>query len=40
MGPHANGRLANALGVAYFVVILLIAIAAIPLMLLTNGGQG
>jgi manganese transport protein len=40
MGPHANGRLANALGVAYFVMILLIAIAAIPLMLLTNGGQG
>ena len=40
MGPHANGRLANVLGVAYFVVILLIAISAIPLMLLTNGGQG
>ncbi len=40
MGAHANGRLANVLGVAYFVVILLIAISAIPLMLLTNGGQG
>jgi manganese transport protein len=40
MGPHANGRLANVLGGAYFVVILLIAISAIPLMLLTNGGQG
>jgi Mn2+/Fe2+ NRAMP family transporter len=40
MGPHANGRLANVLGVAYFVLILLIAISAIPLMLLTNGGQG
>ena len=40
MGAHANGRLANVLGVVYFVVILLIAISAIPLMLLTNGGQG
>ena len=40
MGPHANGKLANALGGLYFVVILVIAAAAIPLMLLTNGGQG
>ena len=40
MGAHVNGRLANVLGVVYFVLILAIAIAAIPLMLLTNGGQG
>jgi manganese transport protein len=40
MGEHANGKLANFLGVLYLVVILVIAIAAIPLMLLTNGGQG
>ena len=40
MGAHANGKLANVLGVLYFVVIIAIAIAAIPLMLLTNGGQG
>ena len=40
MGANANGRLANVLGGLYFVVILVIAIAAIPLMLLTNGGQG
>ena len=40
MGGHANGRLANVLGVLYFIVILAIAVAAIPLMLLTNGGQG
>jgi manganese transport protein len=40
MGAQANGRLANALGVLYLVVILVIALAAIPLMLLTNGGQG
>jgi len=35
-----NGRLANVLGVIYFVIILAVAVAAIPLMLLTNGGQG
>ena len=40
MGSHVNGRLANVLGVLYFVIILVIAVAAIPLMLLTNGGQG
>src|SRR4029078_342886 len=40
MGEHANGRLANVLGVVYLVIILVIAVAAIPLMILTNGGQG
>jgi manganese transport protein len=40
MGSHVNGRLANILGVLYFGVIIAISIAAIPLMLLTNGGQG
>ena len=40
MGSHVNGRVANVLGVVYFVLILAIAIAAIPLMLFTNGGQG
>jgi manganese transport protein len=40
MGDHTNGRLANALGCFYFVVIVVIAISAIPLLLLTNGGQG
>ena len=40
MGSNVNGRLANVLGVVYFVVILAIAVAAIPLLLLTNGGQG
>ena len=39
MGGHANGRLANVLGVVYLVVIMVIAIAAIPLMILTNVGQ-
>lgn len=40
MGAHVNGRLANTLGVLYLVVILAIAVAAIPLLLITNGGQG
>ena len=40
LGSHTNGRLANVLGVVYFAIILLVAIAAIPLLVLTNGGQG
>jgi manganese transport protein len=40
MGRHRNGRFSNILGVAYFVLILAIAVSAIPLMILTNGGQG
>ena len=40
MGEHRNGRLANALGWTYFVIILVIAVSAIPLMLITNGGTG
>jgi Mn2+/Fe2+ NRAMP family transporter len=40
MREYANGRLANVFGVLYLVVILLVALAAIPLMLITNMGQG
>jgi manganese transport protein len=40
MGSHVNGKLANFFGVFYFIVILVIAVAAIPLLLLTHGGQG
>ena len=40
MGRHANGRVANAFGVVYFLVILVVAVSAIPLMVLTNQGQG
>jgi manganese transport protein len=40
MGSHTNGRLANVLGVVYFAIILVVALAAIPLLVLTNGGQG
>jgi Mn2+/Fe2+ NRAMP family transporter len=39
MGTHTNGRLANVLGIAYFVIILAVSLSAIPLMILTNVGQ-
>jgi manganese transport protein len=40
MGRHANGRFANALGLFYLVIILLVSLSAIPLMILSNMGQG
>ena len=40
MGSNVNGKLSNLLGGLYFFLILVIAVAAIPLLLLTNGGQG
>jgi Mn2+/Fe2+ NRAMP family transporter len=39
MGRHANGRLANALGTVYLVVVVVASVAAIPLMVLTGAGQ-
>ena len=38
MGEHVNGRATNAAGLVYLVVILLAAVAAIPLMILTGAG--
>jgi Mn2+/Fe2+ NRAMP family transporter len=38
MGADVNGRLANALGLVYLVVILIASIAAIPLMIVTGAG--
>jgi manganese transport protein len=40
MGRYANGRLANLFGVFYLVIIMVVALTAIPLMILTNQGQG
>jgi Mn2+/Fe2+ NRAMP family transporter len=40
MGRHANGTLANVMGGLYLVVIVVIAVAAIPLMIASNLGQG
>ncbi len=39
MGRYRNGRFANALGLLYLVVIMVVALTAIPLMILTNAGQ-
>jgi Mn2+/Fe2+ NRAMP family transporter len=39
MGRYRNGRLANELGLFYLVVIMVVALTAVPLMLLTNVGQ-
>jgi len=38
MGEHANGRLANALGSIYLVLVVVAAVAAIPLMVVTRMG--
>jgi manganese transport protein len=40
MGRHANGRISKTLGWVYFAVIVVLAITAIPLLLITNGGGG
>jgi manganese transport protein len=39
MREHANGRISNALGWGYFVLIVVVALAAIPLYFITSGGQ-
>lgn len=38
LGSHTNGRIANAFGYVYLVIILIVSVSAIPLMLLTDGG--
>jgi len=40
MGKHVNGRLAKVLGWLFFVMIAVMAVAALPLFLITSGGQG
>jgi manganese transport protein len=40
MGVHANGPVSNILGWGYFVLICIAAVVAIPLLVLTHGGQG
>lgn len=39
MGRYVNGRVANGLGLFYLLVIMVVALSAVPLMLLTNVGQ-
>jgi manganese transport protein len=38
MGEHANGIVGNVLGWLYFVILLVVSLAAIPLMIITEGG--
>jgi manganese transport protein len=40
MGNHANGLLGNVAGGFYLLVVLIIALAAVPLLILSNMGQG
>jgi Mn2+/Fe2+ NRAMP family transporter len=40
MGKHANGRFANILGTIYLVILTVVALASVPLLVITNGGQG
>jgi Mn2+/Fe2+ NRAMP family transporter len=40
MGQYVNGRLAKSLGWLFFAIITAAATAAIPLYVLTSGGQG
>ena len=40
MGRYVNGRLANAFGLLYLVMILVVAVTAIPLMLITHQRTG
>jgi manganese transport protein len=40
MGRHANGRVANLFGLFYLVIIMVVSLTAIPLLILTNQGQG
>jgi Mn2+/Fe2+ NRAMP family transporter len=39
LGDKVNGVVTNILGVIYLVIILVVAVAAIPLMILTGVGQ-
>jgi len=38
LGNHVNGRVANTLGTAYLVVVVVASLAAIPLMVVTGAG--
>jgi manganese transport protein len=40
MGRYANGPLARTLGWLYFGIILVLALTAVPLLILTNMGSG
>ena len=39
LGDHVNGRFANVMGMIYLVIILVVSLAAIPLMIITGMGR-
>jgi Mn2+/Fe2+ NRAMP family transporter len=39
MGKHVNSRVVTVVGTVFLVLIIVAAIAAIPLMVVTRGGQ-
>jgi len=39
MGEYVNGRLSNGIGWFFYVVLLVAAVAALPLYFMTSGGQ-
>jgi Mn2+/Fe2+ NRAMP family transporter len=39
LGDHVNGRARNALGIMVLLIVLVVAVAAIPLMIVTGAGQ-
>jgi manganese transport protein len=40
MREYTNGRIANFFGWLYLAIIVVVAIAAVPLLIATNGGGG
>jgi Mn2+/Fe2+ NRAMP family transporter len=40
LGDRGNGRLANAVGTVYLVIVVVAAAVAIPLMIITRNGGG
>jgi Mn2+/Fe2+ NRAMP family transporter len=39
MGEHVNGRFGNAIASVYFVILVIVAAATIPLMIITKAGS-
>jgi Mn2+/Fe2+ NRAMP family transporter len=39
LGPYVNGRLSNLLGSVYLVLVVVVAVAAVPLMIFTRMGR-
>ena len=40
MGDKTNGRFLNAIATIYLVILVVVAVATIPLLIITKGGTG